>query len=142
MASNPNTLKTLTKAILEKRCVAIRCEGKSKLITIEPHAVYIDSNSNFILDYFQQIGTNDKGASDGVWNSIAWRKINSVFWLNTAFTPRINQGFEPVQDKYKSGLIAIVDINKRSKVDTQQLQTIESSIDQILASQPSAQTEH
>lgn len=128
MASNPNTLITLTKAILEKRCVAIRCDGKSRLITIEPHAVYTDSNSNIILDFFQQSASSE-GSHNGFWNTIGWRKINAVFWLNTSFSPRLKQGFTPELEKYQAGLLAIVD--GRSKKKNMQWDNIEASIDRL-----------
>jgi len=130
MASNPNTLITLTKAILEKRCVAIRCDGKSRLITVEPHAVYTDSNSNIILDFYQQSATGS-GSQDGFWNTIAWRKINAVFWLNNSFSPRLKQGFTPTLKKYQSGLLAIVDSGGRSNKNVMHWENIEASIDRL-----------
>jgi len=130
MASNPNTLKTLTKAIVEKRCVAIRCDGKSRLFSIEPHAVYSDSNSNIILDFFQQ-GTSSEGPQNGFWNTIGWRKINAVFWLNTSFSPRLKQGFMPELEKYKTGLLAIVDGGNRSQKNNIHWENIEASIDRL-----------
>lgn len=130
MASNPNTLITLTKAILEKRCVAIRCDGKARLFTIEPHAVYTDSNSNIILDFFQQSASGD-GPQNGFWNTIGWRKINAVFWLNTSFSPRLKQGFTPELEKYQAGLLAIVSSSSRSQKNNMQWENIEASIDQL-----------
>ncbi|MFV1975753.1 MAG: hypothetical protein ACC651_08380 [Candidatus Scalindua sp.] len=130
MAGNPNTLISLTKAILEKRCVAIRFDGKTRLVTIEPHAVYTDSNSNIILDFYQRSATGH-GSQDGFWNTVAWRKINAVFWLNNSFSPRLKQGFTPALKKYQSGLLAIVDSGSRSRKSAMRWENIEASIDRL-----------
>ena len=130
MANNPNTLITLTKAILKKNCVAIRCDGRSRLVTIEPHAVYTDSDSNIVVDFYQH-RTGGAGPQDGFWNSLAWRKINAVFWLNTLFSPRLRQGFNPDLDKYQTGLLAIVDSGGRSRNNIMHWENVEASIDRL-----------
>jgi hypothetical protein len=142
MANNPNAIKTLTRAILEKRCVAIRCDGSARLITIEPHAIYLDRKRNMVLDHFQKSGkTNEKNA-EGFWNTTGCRKINAVFWLNTFFRPRLKQGFVPEQEKYQKDLLAIVDTGKRSTMTDSAIVTIENSIDQLLSANPESLTKH
>jgi hypothetical protein len=142
MAGNPNTLRVLTQAIQEKRCVAIRCDGKNRLVTIEPHAIYTDAHGDIVLDCFQKTHADNDDRIKGFWNTINWRKINAVFWLNTFFAPRIAQGFVEVDDKYQSGLVAIVNTGSRQKTGKQTFHTIESSIEQLLASNQKTATKH
>lgn len=140
MANITNALRTLTKAILEKRCVAIRCDDNSRLIAIEPHAIYSDTDSNIILDFYQLPAGN--GAGNGVWNSIAWRNINAVFWLNTSFMPRLKYGFKPKLDKYQAGLLAMVSSGGPSRKNKLLWENVESSIEQLLARDPARLVKH
>lgn len=142
MAGNPNTLRIVTQAILEKRCLAIRRDGKSRLVTIEPHVVYTDRNKEIILEFYQKSGRREDSSANGFWNSIGWRKIDAVFWLNTFFSPRLDRGFSPSEDKYNTGLVAIVDTGGREDADKRLLQNIETSIEQLLASGPTVQIRH
>ena len=142
MATNPNAIKTLTRAILEKRCVAIRRDGNSRLITVEPHALYLDSKLNVVLDYFQKHGKLEGNNHEGFWNTTGCRKINAVFWLNTFFNPRLKQGFVPDLDKYQRDLLAIVDTGNHALLNQSTFAMIESSIDQLLASRSEVSTRH
>lgn len=142
MAGNPNTLRILSQAIHEKRCVAIRLDGKNRLVTIEPHVIYTDTHNNIVIDCFQKKNADKDDGIEGFWNTIKWRKINAVFWLNTFFAPRIAQGFIEMDEKYLSGLVAIVNTGNRLNSDKQTFHAIESSIEQLLASNQKAITRH
>lgn len=142
MAGNPNTLRILTQAIQEKRCVAIRCDGKNRLVTIEPHVIYTDAHNNIVVDCFQKSNADKNDEREGFWNAINWRKINAVFWLNTFFTPRINQGFIEADDKYQTGLVAMVNTGNRIASDRRTFQSVESSLEQLLASSQGTAIKH
>ncbi|KPK11183.1 MAG: hypothetical protein AMJ68_06720 [Acidithiobacillales bacterium SG8_45] len=142
MAGNPNTLRILTQAIQEKRCVAIRCDGKNRLVTIEPHVIYTDEHSNIVVGCFQKSSADKDDGAEGFWNAINWRKINAVFWLNTFFTPRIDQGFVEADVKYQAGLVAMVNTGNRLKSDRLTFQSIESSLEQLLASSQGTAIKH
>lgn len=142
MAGNPNTLRILTQAIHEKRCVAIRCDGKNRLITIEPHVIYTDANNNIVIDCFQKSSADKNDEREGFWNTINWRKINAVFWLNTFFAPRINQGFVEADDKYLNGLVTMVNTGNRLATDRRTFQNIESSLEQLLATSQGTAIKH
>lgn len=142
MAGNPNTLRILTQAILEKRCVAIRCEGRARLVTIEPHAIYTDEQNNIVIDCFQKSGASEEDGPEGFWNTVGWRKINAVFWLNTFFAPRLNQGFVETDERYQNGLVAIIQTGSRLKQNKQMLHNIESSIEQLVAANHETRLKH
>lgn len=142
MAGNPNTLRILSQAIHEKRCVAIRCDGKNRLITIEPHVIYTDEHNNIVIDCFQKNNTDKDNGHEGFWNAINWRKINAVFWLNTFFSPRINQGFVEADQKYQTGLVAMVNTVNRLATDRRTFQHIESSLEQLMASSQGMAVKH
>jgi hypothetical protein len=45
-----NILQILTKAIKERRCVALRYKDQRSVHVIEPHAIYSDEDSQLIPD--------------------------------------------------------------------------------------------
>lgn len=136
MVVSSSILKILTKAVQKKHSVAIKYAGSAQIITIEPHAIYLDRNSDIAIDCFQKNDSVGELLSYGTWTTIAWRNIDSVFWLSTTFSPRIKEGFTPTHDKYKRGLVAIIDTGINSNVDDVVLRDIESSVDQLLANPP------
>jgi len=112
------------------------------VIPIEPHALYSDTRHGIILDFYQPPITSFDTNSKGAWDSIAWRNITAAFWLNTSFEPRLKRGFNPAQEKYQSGLLAIVDTGTRSNKDRRLWEHIETSIEQHLKKYPDSGTKH
>jgi len=136
MAVSPSNLKILTKAVQKKHCVAVKFYGSSQITTVEPHAIYLDHNSGIAIDCFQKSDAVGELLSYGAWDTVAWRNIETVFWLNASFSPRFKQGFVPEDEKYSRGLIAIVGGERNPNVNDVILKDIESSIDQLLAGAP------
>lgn len=142
MANNTNVLKTLTRAIMEKRCVAIRREGQTRLVPIEPHALYSDAKHGIILDFYQPPITTFDTNSKGAWDSVTWRNITAAFWLNTSFEPRLKRGFNPAQEKYRTGLLAIIDTHRRPNNEYRLWEQIETSIERHLKKYPDSGAKH
>lgn len=104
-----NILQVLTRAIKERRCVAIRYERQRALRVVEPHAVYSDEHAQLMLDAYQVRGYSSSGRPLPFWRPFRIKKIVDVEILKDAFLPRTAEGFSAARLKYKNGLVAIVE---------------------------------
>ena len=105
----PNILKVLTTAIREKRCVAIRYHDQRHVRVVEPHAIYTHESGELVLDGFQTRGYSASGRPPPFWRPFRLKKINAISTLKEDFETRAQEGFSHTKDRYRNGLVAIVD---------------------------------
>jgi len=111
----PNILKVLTTAIREKRCVAIRYHDQRHVRVVEPHAIYTHESGELVLDGFQTRGYSASGRPPPFWRPFRLKKISAISTLKEDFETRVQEGFSHSKDRYRHGLVAIVD--SRRQVD-------------------------
>jgi hypothetical protein len=104
----PNILQLLTKAVREKRCLAIRYHDQTDIRVIEPHAIYTADNTEIMVDAFQTRGYSASGRPPPFWRPFRVKEINAATLMNEAFVARHNEGFSASRARYQKGLIAIV----------------------------------
>lgn len=104
----PNTIQTISQAIKDKRCIAIRYHDQRQVRVVEPHAVYTDERGELTLDAYQSRGFSASGRPPPFWRPFRLTKITAVTVLKEKFEPRIAEGFSSSRMKYRSGLVAIV----------------------------------
>lgn len=105
-----NILQVITKAIKERRCVALRYQDQRAVRVVEPHAIYTDEHSQLMLDAYQIRGYSSSGRPLPFWRPFRIKKISGVDVLKEVFMPRTAEGFSAARLKYKSGLVAIVEV--------------------------------
>ena len=105
-----NILQILSRAIKERRCVAIRYQGQRPVRVVEPHAIYSDEQSQLMLDAYQIRGHSSSGRPLPFWRPFRVKKIDEIEILKNVFTPRTVEGFSAARLKYKNGLVAIVEV--------------------------------
>jgi hypothetical protein len=101
-------LNLLIEAIKTRRCAIIRYDGQQQIRVVEPHVIYTDDADNIVVECMQTRGQSDPDAAFPFWQPFYLKKINSVFLLNIAFEPRLQEGFRPDAESYKKGLLAMV----------------------------------
>ncbi len=112
----PNVLQVLTTAVKEKRCVAIRYHDQTHIRVIEPHAIYTAENGEIVVDGFQVRGYSSSGRPPPFWRPYRVKKISAISLLKESFQTRTREGFAPSKERYKDGLVAMVDDRRRSFV--------------------------
>jgi predicted DNA-binding transcriptional regulator YafY len=110
----PNILQLLTGAIREKRCVAIRYSDQRQVRVIEPHVVYALENGELVVEAYQTRGYSAAGRPPPFWRPFRLKKITAVSPLNENFETRAREGFARDKDRYRNGLVAMVDDRRRS----------------------------
>jgi predicted DNA-binding transcriptional regulator YafY len=110
----PNVLQLLTQAVREKRCVAIRYHDQRHVRVIEPHVLYTHESGEILVDAFQTRGYSSSGRPAPFWRPFRLKKITAVSLLKESFETRLAEGFTHNKDKYKRGLVAMVDDRRRS----------------------------
>lgn len=110
----PNILQLLTTAIREKRCVAIRYHDQRQVRVIEPHAIYSHETGELVVDAYQTRGYSSSGRPAPFWRPFRLKKINAVSLLKETFETRAREGFAANKDKYRNGLVAMVDDRRKS----------------------------
>lgn len=105
----PNILQALSRAIKEKRCIAIRYHDQRQIRVVEPHAIYANERGELVLDAYQTRGFSASGRPPPFWRPFRLKKISAVSLLKESFEPRVAEGFSPNRLKYRSGLVAIVE---------------------------------
>lgn len=103
-----NILQVLTRAINERRCIALRYQDQRAIRVVEPHAIYSEEHSQLMLDAYQVQGYSASGRPPPFWRPFRIEKIADVKVLAETFMPRAAEGFSPARLKYKNGLVAIV----------------------------------
>ena len=103
-----NILQVLSRAIKERRCVALRYQDQRAVRVVEPHAIYSDEHSQLMLDAYQVRGHSSSGRPMPFWRPFRIKKISHVDVLKEVFVPRTAEGFSAARLKYKNGLVAIV----------------------------------
>lgn len=109
---NPNTLAVLIQATVETRCIAVRYRDQHQVRVVEPHVVYCSKEGTIVAEGFQLRGTLDSTIASPSWVTLLLNNIDSIFILNTNFTPRIADGFLPDKPEYHINQIAIVNTSK------------------------------
>jgi len=109
----PNILQLLTTAIREKRCVAIRYHDQRHVRVVEPHAIYTHESGELVMDAFQTRGYSSSGRPPPFWRPFRLKKISAISLLKENFETRLQEGFSPEKDRYRQGLVAMVD-NRRA----------------------------
>ena len=109
----PNILQLLTTAIREKRCVAIRYHDQRHVRVVEPHAIYTHESGELVMDAFQTRGYSSSGRPPPFWRPFRLKKISAISPLKENFQTRLQEGFSHEKDKYRQGLVAMVDDRRR-----------------------------
>lgn len=107
-----NILQMLSQAIREKRCLAIRYHDQRQIRVVEPHAIYTGEAGELMLDAYQTRGFSSSGRPPPFWRPFRLKKITAVSVLQETFTPRAAEGFSPDRLKYRTGLVAIVQMQE------------------------------
>ena len=110
----PNVLQLLTQAVREKRCVAVRYHDQRHVRVIEPHVIYSHEGGELLLDAYQTRGYSSSGRAPPFWRPFRLKKIVAVSLLKESFETRLVEGFAHDKDKYRRGLVAMVDDRRRS----------------------------
>ena len=110
----PNVLQLLTQAVRDKRCVAIRYHDQRHVRVIEPHVLYTHESGEILVDAFQTRGYSSSGRPPPFWRPFRLKKITAVSLLKENFETRLAEGFTHNKDKYKRGLVAMVDDRRKS----------------------------
>lgn len=105
----PNALQVITRAIRERRCVAIHFDGQREVRVVEPHAVYSDERDRLVLDAYQIRGYSESGRPPPFWRPFPLGQITTISLLRENFAPRVLEGFSPMRPKYRRGLAVVVD---------------------------------
>lgn len=105
----PNILQLLMSAIRDKRCVAIRYHDQRHVRVIEPHVIYTHESGEMVVDAYQTRGYSSSGRPPPYWRPFRLKKINAVSLLKENFETRHNEGFSRDKDKYRNGLVAMID---------------------------------
>lgn len=104
-----NILQVLSRAINERRCIAVRYQDQRAVRVVEPHAIYSDEHAQLMLDAYQVRGYSSSGRPLPFWRPFRIKKITDVEILKEVFQPRTAEGFSAARLKYKNGLVAIVE---------------------------------
>jgi predicted DNA-binding transcriptional regulator YafY len=110
----PNILQLLTTAIREKRCVAVRYHDQRHVRVIEPHVIYTHESGELVMDAFQTRGYSASGRPPPFWRPFRLRKISAVSLLKENFETRLREGFARDKDRYRNGLVAMVDDRRQA----------------------------
>lgn len=138
-----DTLRTLNQSIAEKRCVAIRYDGRQQIWIIEPHVVYTDNDGSIVVDCYQMSKVAASAEKKGYWRTLVWRNLGSIYLLNSEFQVRLKEGFDPGKPEYQNGLVAMVDVGgARSDAKLSLFDRVGASIDRLLASESNQSKKH
>jgi predicted DNA-binding transcriptional regulator YafY len=110
----PNILQLLTNAIREKRCVAIRYHDQRHVRVIEPHVIYTHDTGELVVEAYQTRGYSSSGRPPPFWRPFRLRKISAVSLLKETFETRVREGFAHGKDKYRNGLVTMIDDRRRA----------------------------
>lgn len=110
----PNILQLLTAAIREKRCVAIRYHDQRHVRVVEPHAIYTHESGELVMDAFQTRGYSASGRPPPFWRPFRLKKITAISTIKENFETRAQEGFSHAKDKYRNGLVAMVDSHRQA----------------------------
>jgi len=108
-----NILNILTKAISERRCIAIRYHDQRQVRVVEPHAIYSGDRGELILDGYQIRGYSSSGRPVPFWRPFRVKRITAISLLREGFSPRVSEGYSSSRLKYKNGLIAAVKVEEQ-----------------------------
>lgn len=109
----PNILQLLTGAIRDKQCVAIRYHDQRQVRVLEPHVVYALENGELVVEAYQTRGYSASGRPPPFWRPFRLKKINALSVLKETFETRTQEGFARDKDRYRNGLVAMVDDRRR-----------------------------
>lgn len=110
----PNILQLLSGAIREKHCVAIRYHDQRHVRVVEPHALYTQANGELVVEAYQIRGYSSSGRPPPFWRPFRLKKITAVSVLKEHFETRTREGFSRDKERYRNGLVAMVDDRRRS----------------------------
>jgi len=105
----PNIMKIMISAIRDKRCVAIRYHDQRHVRVIEPHVIYTHESGELIVDAYQTRGYSASGRPPPYWRPFRLKKINAISILKESFETREQEGFARDKNKYRRGLVAMID---------------------------------
>ncbi len=105
----PNVLQFISRAIRERRCLAIHYDGQHQVRIVEPHAVYTDEHDQLVLDAYQIRGYSESVRPTPFWRPLHLGRITSLSLLKEHFAPRVLEGFTPNRPKYRRGLVVVIE---------------------------------
>lgn len=92
----PNVQRLINAAIVNKRRVLIRYDGRSQSRVVEPHLVYRSEAGNVTMVGYQVRGYHSSKRRGSFWRPFQLRKIDSIHVLDEVFEPRIREGYTAV----------------------------------------------
>jgi predicted DNA-binding transcriptional regulator YafY len=105
----PNVLQLISRAIRERRCLALHYDNQRQVRVVEPHAVYTDEHDQLVLDAYQIRGYSESVRPTPFWRPLHLGRITSLSLLRENFAPRILEGFTPNRPKYRRGLVVVIE---------------------------------
>lgn len=105
----PHVLQAISRAIRERRCLAIHFDGQRQVRVVEPHAVYSDEQDRLVLDAYQIRGYSEAARPPPFWRPFPLGQITTISLLRESFAPRVLEGFSPNRPKYRRGLVVVVE---------------------------------
>lgn len=105
----PNILNALTRAIRERRAIAIRYHDQRQIRVVEPHAVYTNERGELVVDCYQTRGFSSAARPPPFWRPFRLKRIAAMSLLKEKFEVRTAEGFRPDRPRYRNGLVAMIE---------------------------------
>ncbi|GMQ92450.1 MAG: hypothetical protein BMS9Abin11_1781 [Gammaproteobacteria bacterium] len=105
-----NILAVLSKAVVDKKKVAIREKDHSTIRVLEPYVVYMNREGSILADCYIHGSKGDDEVNQKVWTTVALSTINAAYMLNDHFRVQSSSDFNPKRDRYRVGLMAMIEL--------------------------------
>ena len=113
----PNILNALSRAIRERRAIAIRyyhriladASESRQIRVVEPHAVYTNERGELVVDCYQTRGYSSAARPPPFWRPFRLKRIAAISILKEKFEVRTAEGFRPNRSRYRNGLVAMIE---------------------------------
>lgn len=105
-----NILAVMSKAVGEKKKVAIRKKGHTTIRVLEPYVIYMNREGSILVDCYMRDPKGDDDVNQQVWTTVVLSTINAAYMLNDCFRVQSSSDFKPKSDQYRVGLMAMIDL--------------------------------
>ena len=114
-----NILAVFTKAVGDKRRVAVRQTGYPLIRVIEPYVIYVHRDGNILIDGYLRKTKAGDDEGKRKWITLSLNEIIASYLLNDNFVLDVSNEFKPKSDVYRSGLVAMVALRSDSPTISQ-----------------------
>lgn len=101
----PNVQRLITSAIVNKRRVLVRYDGRSQSRVVEPHLIYRSEAGNLTMVGYQVRGYHSSKRRGSFWRPFQLRKIDSIHVMDEVFEPRLREGYTAVSATIRGTLL-------------------------------------